>query len=217
MSKNILTIIGSPRGIKGSSESIADSLVERLNKKEHACTKILLRKEIESQDSLVSLIDNADVIILSFPIYENSTPGLVTRFFELVYENKEQLKNKKRKMLVISNSGFPEPEANTCALTHCRLFAQEMGFEWMGGFGVAPGTLIDGKKLEEAGSTYKKVITLLNIIVESILNDKEIPEKALSLLSKPLLTPFIYRFFGKMISNGEAKKMGRDKYFAKPL
>ena len=35
----------------------------------------------------------------------------------------------------------------------------------MGGFGVSPGTLIDGKELAKAGGTYKGLL-LLNIIAE---------------------------------------------------
>ena len=215
--QNILVIVGSPASRGGNSESIADCLIEKLNNKNQACSKILLRKEIERQEGLIERIINTDIIIFSFPIYANSVPGLVLEFFEFLYQNKDKLSDKQPKMLVISNSGFPEPEANRCALDCCRLFAREIGFSWMGGFGVAPGTLIDGKKLDEAGGTYKKLIKMLSIISEKIYNDEDIPKSAFRLVSKPLITPFIYRFVGKMIQNGVTKKIGKQKYYAKPL
>ncbi len=126
-----------------------------------------LWNEIGSRQSLIEQIKqiiNTDIIIFSLPIYENSVPGLILEFFELLYQYKDKLSDKPRKMLVISNSGFSEPEANRCAIDCCRLFAREMGFSWMGGFGVPPGTLINGRKLEEEGGTYKKLINLLSIM-----------------------------------------------------
>lgn len=217
MEQNILVIIGSPKGKKGNSESIGDALIDKVNENHKACTKVYLREEIGMQDRLIGLLDMADIIVLSFPIYENSTPGLVMEFFEILDKNKEKLANKKRKMLAMSNSGFADRDVNPSAIRHCRLFARDMGFTWMGGFIVSPGTIIDGKKLQEAGSTYKKVIALLNIIGEKISNDEEIPDKAFELVWKPLMPPFIYRFFGNMLQKRVAKNIGKDKYFAKPL
>ncbi|HEX2954447.1 MAG TPA: hypothetical protein VHR47_10765, partial [Bacillota bacterium] len=132
-------------------------------------------------------------------------------------QNKDKLSDKPRKMLVIGNSGFAEPEANRCAIDCCRLFASAIGFTWMGGFGVSPGTLIDGKKLEETGGTYKRLMNLLTIISEAIDHNEEIPETAFRLMSKPFLPPFLYRIAGRMIQNGVVKKVGKEKFYAKPL
>jgi FMN-dependent NADH-azoreductase len=42
MKQNILVINGSPREKKGNSESIADCLIDNLNHKDQACTKVYL-------------------------------------------------------------------------------------------------------------------------------------------------------------------------------
>jgi multimeric flavodoxin WrbA len=217
MNSNILVIVGSPNGKKGNSESLADCLISKLESKHLTSNKILLRKEIDKPDGLLELINDSDMMILSLPVYGNSVPGLVLEFFEIIYANKSNFINKSRKMFVISNSGFAEPIANKSTISHCELFAAEMGFEWMGGIPVSPGTLIDGKKLEDTGSTYKKVIKLFDLIADKICTDEKITADELRLVSKPFISPFVYRVVGKLIQRNVMKKIGKDKYFARPL
>ena len=217
MEPNVLVIVGSPKGKKGNSDSIADSMIDSLNNYCISSTKIILRKEIDEPNTIMELLNRCDIVILSFPIYENSIPGLVLELFEIINSNKEKLDKKQRKMLVISNSGFPEPIANASAISHCKLFASKIGFLWMGGLPISPGTLIGGKRLEEVGNTYKKVLQLLNIIAKKISMDENITESEWSLISKPIISPFIYRIVGRIIQIGVIKKVGKEKYFAKPL
>lgn len=213
MEKNVLIVAGSPKSKKGSSDSIGDYIINKFrNQKEH-CSMICLRKE-EQPEEYVAV---SDTIVLIFPIYENSVPGLVVKFFETLYENRERFKSKTRKLFVITNSGFPEVEANEAAIKACELFAKEMGFEWMGGIGLAPGTLIDGKKLEESGKVYKNFIASLDILIKAISNDESIPEEVYKLMSKSFMSPFFYRFCGRMIQIPVKNKIGKDKFLAKPL
>jgi hypothetical protein len=151
------------------------------------------------------------------PIYENSVPGLVLEFFEITYKCKALLSNKKRSVLIITNSEFPEVEANLCALNTCKLFVRDMGFAWLGGFAVAPGTLIKGKRLEEAGSRYNKVITLLKLVSEKLYNNEEIPEQEFYPLARPVFSPYIYKLVCKIMSIIAIVKVGKNKYFARPL
>lgn len=212
----VLIMIGSPKN-KGNSESIANYLFDKFNHKNLSCSKIYLRSEIDKKEGLLERINNSDIIVITFPVYENSVPGLLLEAFEYLCQNKGGLSDKPRKLLFISNSGFPEPKANRCAIDCCRLFTETTGLKYMGGFGVSPGTLVEGKKLEDAGGSYKKLVKVLDIISESIYNSKEIPEETYELLSKPLMLPFIYRFAGKIIRNRSAKKIGKEKYYARPL
>lgn len=213
MGKNVLIVVGSPKSKKGSSESIGDYVMDKLSKKGEHCSMIYLRKE----EQQVECVDVSDTIVLLLPIYENSVPGLVVKFFETLYENRERLKSKPKKLFVITNSGFPEVEANKAAIKTCELFAKEMGFEWMGGIGVAPGTLIDGKELEKTKKVYKKFMTSLNIIISAIINDESIPEEVYKLMSKSFMVPFFYRVCGRIIQIPIINKLGKDKFLSKPL
>lgn len=212
MKKNVLIVVGSPKLKKCNSESIGDYIEYKLNEKEVSCSKLYLRKE-----ECIEQVDGADTIVLILPIYENSVPGLVVKFFEGLYEKKEKFKSKEKKLLVITNSGFPEIEANKTAIKTCELFAKEMGLEWMGGISVTPGTLIDGKELEKTAKTYRRFIASLNIIVSRIVNDESIPEEVYKLMSKSFMVPFVYRFAGRIIQKPVIKKIGKDKFYARPL
>lgn len=217
MNKNILIINGSPKGKGGNSESIANYLFEKLNEKKLTCSKSNLSNIINKEDTFIEDIDSSYIVILVLPVYENSVPGLVIKFFEQIYKNKFRLVEKQRKLLVITNSGFPEVEANRSAINTCRLFCRDMGFIWMGGIAAAPGTLIDGKKLHEAGKTYNRLIQFIDLVSETILKGEEIPLKHFEIMNKPFINPFIYRIGGKMMQKSVIKKLGKDKFLAKPL
>ncbi|RMD02283.1 hypothetical protein D9O40_06480 [Clostridium autoethanogenum] len=218
MNENILVMVGSPQKKRGNSEAIADSLINKLNEKKLNVSKLCLQKEIGSKDNaLIKTIDKADIIILSLPIYENSVPGLVVEIFEQLYRDKDELSKKSRSVFVITNSGFSEVEGNKSAKQTCKLFARDMNFKWMGGIGVAPGTLIDGKKLEETGKTYKRLNESLDTIVNAIENDIDIPKSAFKIMEKPFISPFIYRIAGRVLQRSTIKKLGKGKFFSTPL
>ncbi len=213
---NILVMICSVSK-KGNSAAIADKIIENFENKQLEVNKVFLYEQISNESEFIKSFNKADKIILSLPIYENSVPAAVLKLFEIALSNKENLSCKDREIMVITNSGFPEVEASKCAIETCSLFADKMGFNWMGGFAVAPGELIGGKKLDEAGSSMKKLIQLLDIIAEKIHNNETIPQEAFNLMSKPLISPFMYRFFGGFILRKEIKKVGKEKFFSRPL
>lgn len=217
MNKNILVIAGSPRS-KGSSEAILDSLIDKLNEKKHSSYKLCLNKEMrKSEDNLIKAVDDADALIISLPIYENSVPSLVLQFLELIYSSRDKLSTKDRKLFVITNSGFAQVEASKAAINTCKLFSRDTNFKWMGGIAVAPGTLIDGKKLEETGKTYKTLLDVLDIIAEAISSDTEIPKEAFEMMKKTFFNPTIYKIASKLIEIPVMKKIGKSKFFNKPL
>lgn len=215
MNKNISIIIGSPKNEKSNSEIISNSLGNKLTNKNLSCCKLYAGKTAE--DTLMKNLDKSDVIVLILPIYENSVPSTILKFFEAAYENREELSVKERKLFVITNSGFPKPEAGRSAIKTCSLFAQAMSFKWLGGIIAAPGTLMDGnKKLEEEGS-YKKLVSALNLIAHDISMDREISSEVFKLMSKSFLMPLIYRIAGRILQNKVIKSLGKDSYFSKPL
>ncbi len=214
MDKNVLIVIGSPRSQRSNSDVISNNLVNKLINKNMNFSKIYLEKIINENGTIIDNINKLDVIILISPIYENSLPSMVLKFFETINENKNRMTTKSRKMFVITNSGFPEIEASKSAITTCSLFARNMNFKWLGGITIAPGTLIDGGKL---GKTYKKLISALNLIAEDLCSDREISKEVFELTSKPFMSPIIYRLGGRIIQNKAIKNIGKDTFFAKPL
>jgi NAD(P)H-dependent FMN reductase len=207
MSRKILVLSCSPKGSNGNSAAIARGLYSMLGKRHLDFEIIYLAKMFHLPDDLLQRIERADDIIISFPVYQNTVPGLVIRFFEYLYGQRYSFTVKQRRLFAIANSGFPEPEAGAGALECCRLFTRAMGFAWLGGVNVAPGTMTDGKELEQAGRTYAKLSRALDILSQSCAEGSVIPEAVFSLLAKPLFSPALYRLFGRMIQGSKFKKM----------
>ncbi len=217
MEKNILVIAGSPAARQSNSESLANYMAGCLTERSCAVSSISLRAAMPSPQGLLEQVKNAHVLVLSVPLYENSLPGLVVAFFELLLEQRDELSGKPRDLFVISNSGFAEPRELDSLLEHCRLFARDMGFGWAGGLAVSPGTLIDGKKLEETGGTYKKIMTILDTAAEKINRGEDVNVYVESQPARPLIAPFMYRLIGRLMQNSTIKKLGKSAYFARPL
>ncbi len=217
MEKNILVINGSPRAQKGNSGALANYMASRLADRRCPVVSVSLRAVMPSPRDLLEQVKQADVLILSVPVYENSIPGLVVAFFELLLDHRDEFSGKPRKLMVISNSGFPEPKLQDDLLKHCRLFARDMGFNWIGGVPVSPGTLIDGKKLEETGGTYKKIMAVLDGAAEKISRGEDVNAYVESQPARPLIAPFMYRLVGRLMQNGTIKKLGKERYYARPL
>lgn len=215
-SKNILLIVGSPKNKKGNSESLIDYLKSKMDDS-HQITKVLLRKEINHPENLIRLFNEADDIVISYPIYQNSFPGLVLQMFELLAENKELLEEKQRKIVVISNSGFPEVRANTSSITQCKLFTEQMKFSWGAGIIVAPGAMIGENNLEEAGKTYEKIRTILEHTAKQMNTDDFSDIDREEQHVKPLINPSFYRIAGRLLQNKVIKKLGKEKYYQKPF
>lgn len=214
MNKDVLFVVGSPKNRKGNSESLADYLEGAVSDKNRN-TKVLLRKEIAEKEELIGHFDRADHIVISFPVYQNSVPGLVLKLFEYILAHKNYLENKPRSMIAISNSGFAETAAHQCAIEQCKLFSEQMGFVWGGGITVAPGTLIDGNDLSKTGKTYGKVKLALQNMASRINSEGCI--RGNDMIGKPVMNPVVYRAVGRLIQKKTMKELGKKKYFQRPL
>lgn len=217
MKNSTLVMSCSPRGENGTSNSIAEYLTGQLESKGVPVEKVILRREISNEEHIIYLIKNADTIVLTIPIYQNSIPGMVMQFFELLYKFKNEFSQHKIKLLVLTNSGFAHVENNKCAIETCRLFAEKIGFYWLGGAAVAPGTLMSGSSLQESKGTYKKLIKFLDCAAESVSTNKDIDKETFNLLSKSFINSYIYTIAGYLLQRGVIKKTGKEKYFAKPF
>ena len=90
--------------------------------------------------SLLAAIDQADLFILSSPLYADSLPHLVVRAFERIsVHRREQRSRGPCRFLTMLNCGFPEASQCATALEICRIFSETAGFEWAGGLALGGG------------------------------------------------------------------------------
>ena len=153
--KTALLLIGSPKTDGGTSMVMAEYLASRL-RDIHVEVEIKnVHQAIDAgkEDELFNAIDRSETAVLLFPLYIDSLPSGVIRFFELFLERKGANGGKDRPFYAISNSGAPESIQSTVALEICVLFARDTGFSWNGGAAVGGGAILEGKTLAKHGQS----------------------------------------------------------------
>ena len=189
--KRALLLIGSPRGPKSISESLGTYFAGKLQEKGVETEKVRLYSSMKSEEEkehLLSSIDRSDILILTFPLYVDSLPSLVTKVLEMISEHRKSIDNPRRHQFVaIANNGFPEAHQNDTALAICRRFARETGMEWAGSLSVGGGEgigfiarLFGSRPLEKLGFFSKKERNALDLITEFLTasgnNSQEVME-----------------------------------------
>jgi len=210
--KRVLLLVGSPKAAgKSVSQTLGSYVVERMEQRGWSSQIISIRTTMQSEegrDDLVRSVEDADLIILSFPLYVDSLPAPVIEAMELIVERRT---DKKIRFFAISNSGFPEAQHNNVALAICRRFAKAAGMEWVGGLALGMGGALSGKPLEDQGGIVRSVVKSLNLAVEALANDESIPDEAIGLMAKPLIPAWMYTAIGNIGWRRQAKRYGTRK------
>ncbi|MFX0178154.1 MAG: hypothetical protein ACFE85_18195 [Candidatus Hodarchaeota archaeon] len=213
--KKALLLVGSPKGEKSTSASLGDYLMSKLEefgmKTERNFIHRLVNRE-ETIQNLFEMIDRANLIILTFPLYVDSLPAPVIKAMELIKEERDRLEsNKSKNFIAISNNGFPEGFQNITALRICRIFAEDCGFIWKGGLGLGQGGSIGGIPLLERGGMVRNVVKGLDITAQALAEGKDIPQEAVDLFSKKFVPNSLYNLFANLGWRLQARKYGTKK------
>jgi hypothetical protein len=152
-------------------------------------------------------VDESDLLVLAFPLYVDSLHSQVVEALELIAEHeKAKNENGKKTFAAIANSGFPEAKQSDTALTVCRLFAKQAGFNWAGGLAMGGGGMIAGLPLAEMGGQVRNQKKALEIASEALSRGEPIPEDAVVLMSKLGFPRRLYLWMGNRGWKQEAKK-----------
>ena len=203
-------LVGSPKGQNSTSNSLGTYLLEKLEQKGVSSQKVYINQCLgseEKQAEMLRLVDSSDLIILAFPLYVDSLHSQVIKTLELIAEHeKGKLDLNKKKLVAIANSGFPEANHNTLALTICRLFAKQVGYSWAGGLAMGGGGMISGRPLDELGGRARNQKKALEIAADALSQGEAIPEKAATLISKIGIPKWLYIWMGNRGWKQEAKQ-----------
>ncbi|MFX1281855.1 MAG: hypothetical protein ACFFA3_21070 [Promethearchaeota archaeon] len=219
--KKALLLIGSPKGENSTSASLGNYLILKLeelgNKNERLFVHRIVNREEKIQE-MFQMIENVDLLILTFPLYVDSLPAPVIKVMELIKEHYINLENKKSQTFIaIVNNGFPEASQNQIALKICEIFSKECGFQWKGGIAFGGGGAIDGAPLLEKGGMVRNIIKGLDMVAQALHENKDIPQEAIELLAKKLIPYSVYRVFGNFGWKMQAKRYGvKQKIKSKP-
>lgn len=216
----VLLLVGSPKGPKSTSESLGTYLLERLQEQGMETETARIYPALKSEErwaAMLAAIDQADLVILAFPLYVDALPAATTRALELIAAHRQAVGPANRPQFVaIANCGFPEAQHCDTALAICRVFVREAGFEWAGGLALGAGPAIDGKPLAEAGGMVRNVVQALNQAAEALARGQAISQEATELMAKPLMPSWMYMTMGGLGWRLQAHRHGVWRLGARP-
>lgn len=216
-----LLLVGSPKGERSTSLSLGNYLVSKLEEFGMASEVEFIHRLVNREEAiqnLYSMINGADLIILSFPLYVDSLPAPVIKAMELIKAERDKLESDKHNtnLIAICNSGFIESSQSAVALQICRNFANSCGFIWKGGVAMGGGGAIDGDPLQKKEGMLRNVLRGFDIAAQALKDDKEIPQEAIKLISKKLMPRVLYNLIGNLSWRLEARKFAKRKIRSKP-
>lgn len=200
-------MVGSPRGGRSTSGSLGAYLLGLLKDKGWDTEVVHIQMVIHSLAGarmLVRAVEDADLVMLSFPTYFDSVPAEVVRTMNLLVQH-GVVDTERTSFMAIANCGFIEAKQNLTALETCRLFARDAGLKWKGGLALGGGPMIDGRPLGEVGNLARNARRALEQAAEALNNGNAVPDEAIDLMARQSLPRALYIAF----SNRGWKKQAR--------
>lgn len=212
--KRAVLLVGSPRTKKSTSASLGGYLMEQLNTRDIETQTIQIYTSLNSparMDALYQSLDNADLVVLAFPLYVDSLPAPVTAALEKIAAHRKGYPTPIR-FAAIANCGFPGAEHNNTALAICSEFARENGLAWMGGLSLGAGEgIVHGTPLHELDGRAIPIKATLDRAAEALADGNAIPQISKDLLAKPIIPNWLYTLNGRFGWRRAAKQFGAQK------
>ncbi len=211
--ERVLLLTGSPRGKKSTSQALGGFLLDRLEERGVATETVRLytvQKSLQRRAMLLHHVDEADLVVLAFPVYVDSLPAPVIASLERIALHRRQTPPRRpQRFVALSNCGFPEPAHTETPLAICAQFARESGFAWAGGLGLGGGEgLVHGMPLEELGGRAARLRKALDLTAGSLAAGRPVPAEAEALLGRPAIPPWLYRLVGGLNWHRAARRSG---------
>jgi multimeric flavodoxin WrbA len=210
--RRALLLVGSPRTRKSTSASLAGYLFDQLAARSIQTDTVYLHTVLRSPEkmqALFSALDEADLVLLAFPLYVDSLPAPVIEALERIAARRAQQEpGRVQYFAALANCGFPEAAHNTIALEICRVFARQAGFAWAGWLAMGAGEMVHGEELAGMDGRAYGMRSALEMAAGALADGKPIPAQAQALLAKPVIPAWLYRLMGMFGWRQQAKKFG---------
>jgi multimeric flavodoxin WrbA len=187
--KKYLLVNMSPRP-KGTSARLLNMCADSLEKLGHFVERVNLYPALKNPDALYASVGGADGIVLSGPCYINTYPADVTAFLEGLAAHPEALHG--QSLYGIIQGGMPYAHTHESGLNMLQLFARKCGLNYLGGFVMGMGAMLDGGSVDKLFNA-KKVKRQLNAFFEHVGRNEASPRK-LYLDAQLRLPAFAARF-----------------------
>lgn len=126
-----LTIFnGSPKGTGGNSELLIRWLKEGILQNLDINVDTLYLNKIGDHDCFINQFKISDIVLIVFPLYTDSMPGIVMAFFEKLQPLRKSLAGLKLGFVV--HSGFPEAIHSRAVEEYLKWLVTELGADYFG-------------------------------------------------------------------------------------
>jgi hypothetical protein len=207
-------LIGSPHGFESTSNSLGTYLLDKLQAGGYEGTKIHAQAVVHSQEKeeqMLAQVADSDLLVLAFPLFVDCLPAaLVLALEKIASYNKTVAKPKNTRVLAIVNNGFPDSSQNVTAISICKQFANETGYEWVGGLMLGAGAMINGMPLERV-PMMKNVKKALDLTAQNLLEGSTVSNEATELMAKTVMPKFLLTMLANMGWKSRAKPYGTQK------
>ena len=203
-SPRALLIVGSPKVSSPSTSAVlGDHLLERMAQQGWETATLTLRRSLlkeNGQTELFEAVEEADLILLVFPLYIDSLPFLMMKALELIAgQFKERPENASKGFAAIVNNGFPEAYQNALAVAICRRFAVDTGMTWLGGLAMGAGeALFRGQPFEKSNRgtpPVDHVKQALDLAGDILASGRPLPVEAIKLIKKTPIPMIPFRLW----------------------
>jgi multimeric flavodoxin WrbA len=212
--RDVLLLIGSPRGEGSNSYAIGKFLLGKLEEKGFVPEELFAARLVNTREGIEKLlksVDNADIIVLATPMYVDSFPSPTIKAMELIHQHRKAAPQTKSQMFVaIINSGFPEKEQIDIALKIIRNFAQASNFKWGGGIRVAWGMALNSEPLNEKKGMTRKLTRGLSLASINLSEGQPMSEEAEKLASTLFLPLFVAKSMTRLFGNRDWNKQAKE-------
>jgi hypothetical protein len=205
-------LIGSAKGAdESTSAALGRYLLDQLGAQGLATELQTVHRALRTParlQEMLAAIDQADVFLLSFPLYVDTLPYLVTAALEAIAAHRSRgAALATPHFAAICNCGFPEASHCTLALATCALFAQEAHMRWAGGLALGAGGMLNGRRPQPRGMTHTLTLAL-DSAAKALTDGEPLPPAAAESLAKPLIPNSLYLMMGNLSWHMTARQNG---------
>lgn len=175
----LVIVNGSPRGRKSNSDKIIEWPLSEMKVNQDFVYEKLYVTDLKERVKQMDALKSAEYILVIFPLYTDSMPGITKEFFEHMERNKDFLAGKPISFII--HSGFPEACHSREVEKYTEYFSKLLGMNYRGSI------IMGGSEALTAApeSMYGKKIEAFKSIGRSISQYKEFEAVDKKIISKP--------------------------------
>jgi hypothetical protein len=198
--QNALFIVGSPKARHSTSEVLGMHVVDALTQAGIHTETIIAHHALRTSASTASFLacyDQADVVLIAYPLYVDSLPYPLTQLMETMRDHRAQQPiAHTQRLACIGNCGFPEASHLDISVGMCQAFAQETDMAWYGALAIGEGGAISGQALSAIQGRLRHQMAALGMMSQALIADQPIPQEAIELAARPIIPHRMYTLMG---------------------